>query len=268
MNFEIQYDEKLTLLYLYKIVKKYKRSFIISPALMLLSLLTFEFVFVAPVYEAVATIQIGQVNGKQIESSNALTARMKDYYFIPDLITSNPDLFVDKKLVGLIRDGFSQKPVGDELVSFSLRSSSREHALLVSEAVFNRVKVLHKNIFDRNNHDYIQNLNNLESQIDSIQKDALKSRHFTQSLDSRSYDIAFQLSRENQMKDLIAMKLALEATQAPAITYETRLFSKVYVSTEPISSNLILLSCAALFFGVMAAFLTALFRENLLIKDF
>ena len=97
MSNKVHYEAGLSLIDVISVIKIYRRSILIAPPVVTLIIILFSVFFIEPCYKAYGVIQVGQVDGKLLESGFVLEERMKDMSFISQIIGQHREVFNDEK---------------------------------------------------------------------------------------------------------------------------------------------------------------------------
>ena len=270
-------EEELNLRDLYFLLKRYRRSLLITPIVFGLGAFLVSTFLVSPKFEASGTIQIGQVNKVPLESAVNLEARMQDKSFAPGVVDAHQPVFMNgaNDPVVLIAERAKLKGAlvvkllkGTELVGFSLTSRDPARVLATATAVVDSVQAAHTALYQTGVESIKRQLAITDTQISSLQHDmdSLVGNHAkAQGLNAYNavLDALVVQDRSNQMRVLIQHKFDLETSLNPAITFNTMLLGKVFVSDGPVSPNVRLITLMALLLGFFLAVVAAFVRNAL-----
>ena len=269
-------EEELSLRDLYFLLKRYRRSLVITPIVFGLGAFLVSTFLVSPKFEASGTIQIGQVNKAPLESAINLEARMHDESFAPGVVDAHQPVFMNgSNPVVLIAERAKLKGAlvvkllkGSELVGFSLTSKHPDQVLAKATAVVDSVQAAHTALYQTGVESIKRQIAITDTQISSLQHDmdSLVGNHAkAQGLNAYNavLDALVVQDRSNQMRVLIQHKFDLETSLNPAITFNTKLLGKVFVSDKPVSPNVPLITLMALLLGFFLAVVAAFVRNAL-----
>ncbi len=263
---EDYYEDELSLLDIYKVLKAYRRSIIVAPFALVLVALLGAWLFVTPKYEAQGVIDIGRVNQALLEIPDILVDRLNQPAFIDRVVEEHPQLFVDKSETTQkkhFKSFLAKKNKGSNLVSFAFTAKSRERALVKAAAVIETLAGIHQKIFESNVELVKQQIGLIDHQIEALKAD--KTSNGVSSRDT--YDTVLKAlivnDHMNQLRTLTNRKLELEASLNSTTSYNTRLLEKVYVSEEPVSPNLPIVTLVAFLLGLFGAVFAAFVRNSL-----
>jgi len=232
---------------------------------------------VSPKYEASATIQIGQVDKVLLESAVNLEARMRDASFSSTVVDAHQGVFMngsDNPLV-LVAERAKLKGAlvvkilkGTELVGLTLTSSTPEDALAKAAAAVDSVQAVHTALYQTGVENIKRQIVVTESQVASLKADVdvvIRNHKSGQGLNTYNavLDGFVVQDRANQMRILAQYKFNLETSLNPAITFNTKLLGKVFVSDGPVSPNVHLITLMALLLGFFLAVVVAFVRNAL-----
>ena len=267
------YEDELSLLDIYKVLKHYRRSILLTPLISTFAAALFTFLFIEPCYKAYGTIQIGQVKGILLENGYVLQDRMKDMSFISEVISAHPNVFKYEKNLAAeeawLQKGLDVKKNKDtDLVSFTLLSHTPERAKLKSLALIDTLNQKHSELYKANVQMVHNQIDMLTKQIDAANHDSDEFRAgITKSRGLNSYnalvDALVVRDQGGQLRDLVTKKLELETSLNPAVTFNTKLLGHVYVSKEPVSPNLPLVAAIAFLVGLFGSVFVAFVRHSL-----
>ena len=266
MTSDFAQDDELSLRDLYLVLKRYRRSLLITPVVFALGAFLVATFLVSPKYEALATIQIGQVDKVLLESAVTLEARMRDASFAPTVVDAHPSAFIhtgDNALVLM-----AKKLKDSELVGLTLTSSTPAGALAKAAAVVDAVQAAHTALYQTGVASIKRQIVITESQIASLKADMdIVIRHHSSGQGLNTYNAVLDgfviQDRANQMRVLAQYKFNLETSLNPAITFNTKLLGKVFVSDKPVSPNVRLITLMALLLGFFLAVVAAFVRNAL-----
>ena len=270
-------EEELNLRDLYLILRRYRRSLLITPIVFGLGAFLVSTFLVSPKFEASGTIQIGQLNKAPLESAVNLEARMQDKSFAPGVVDAHQPVFMNgsDNPVVLIAERAKLKRAlvvkllkGTELVGFSLTSKRPDQVLAKATAVVDSVQAAHSALYQMGVESIKRQLAITDTQISSLQQDmdSLVGNHAkAQGLNAYNavLDALVVQDRSNQMRVLIQHKFDLETSLNPAITFNTKLLGKVFVSDKPVSPNVPLITLMALLLSFFLAVVAAFVRNAL-----
>lgn len=266
MNQQVQYEEELSLADILRVLKSYRRIILLAPVILSLVVLVFTWLFVPPKYQVQGAIEIGRVDGVLLDTPDVLVDRLNQPSFIARVVDEHPQLLNDAH--GLTKNQlfktFSAKKNKDStLVSYTLKSRSRERGELEVSALMDTLAGVHGRIFE----DIVEQINLkitlTEQQIDSLKNES-ETKTGGNSVSSNIVLQAMVLSeRSNQLRTLTTRKLELEASLSTVNNFNTRLFERVYISEEPVSPNLPMVALVAYMLGLFCAILLAFVRESM-----
>ena len=270
-------EEELNLRDLYLILRRYRRSLLIAPIVFGLGAFLVSTFLVSPKFEASGTIQVGQVNKVPLELAVNLEARMHDESFAPGVVDAHLPVFMngsDNPVVLIaerakLKRALVVKPLkGTELVGFSLTSRDPARVLANATAVVDSVQAAHTTLYQTGVESIKRQIAITDTQISSLQHDmdSLIGNHAkAQGLNAYNavLDALVVQDRSNQMRVLIQHKFDLETSLNPAITFNTQLLGKVFVSDGPVSPNVPLITLMALLLGFFLAVVAAFVRNAL-----
>ena len=267
------YDEEISLQDILRFVGRNRLLLLLTPLLFTLSALTYTSAFVAPSYQAFATIQVGQVNGKPLESGFVLEQRLKDRSFISDIITQHRALFSQRsdlanEQANLERTLTVKKNKETDLVEVSLLAYSRELATKKAEALLDTLRRAHTPLYQASLDATHKQIDAITLQLDALKHSSLTLHEAKQTTALTPYnavvDALVENDHEAQMRALGDRKLGLEMGLNEAMTFNTKLLGSVYVPYNPVSPNHLLIAVAAfmlgLFVGLIAGFMRDLAR--------
>ncbi len=270
-------EEELNLRDLYLILRRYRRSLLITPIVFGLGAFLVSTFLVSPKFEASGTIQIGQLNKAPLESAVNLEARMQDKSFAPGVVDAHQPVFMNgsDNPVVLIAERAKLKRAlvvkllkGTELVGFSLTSKRPDQVLAKATAVVDSVQAAHSALYQMGVESIKRQLAITDTQISSLQQDmdSLVGNHAkAQGLNAYNavLDALVVQDRSNQMRVLIQHKFDLETSLNPAMTFNTKLLGKIFVSDKPVSPNVPLITLMALLLSFFLAVVAAFVRNAL-----
>ncbi len=265
------YEDELSLKDILAIFSKYKRSILLTPLIFALIALLFSWLFITPRYQASATIEIGQVNGKLIEDAPVAEQRIKDLSFISNVIQSHRDIFKYEKDISS-EEAFLQKTLqvkrskdATNLIGFELLGRSREVALKKANAIFETLKTSHDKAFEINIGMLKQQIDLIDNHIKLMQRDKISKSRDTSTLNSYNgvVDSLVLQDQVRQLRELQNQKMALQMSLNSAVTYNTRLLGSVWVSQEPVTPNYHMIGLIAFVVGLFLGVLTAFLRHSL-----
>ena len=266
-------DDEISLQDILRFVGRNRLLLLLTPLLFTLSALTYTWAFVTPSYQAFATIQVGQVNGKPLESGFVLEQRLKDRSFISDIITQHRALFSQRsdlanEQANLERTLTVKKNKETDLVEVSLLAYSRELATKKAEALLDTLRRAHTPLYQASLDATHKQIDAITLQLDALKHSSLTLREAKQTTALTPYnavvDALVENDHEAQMRALGDRKLGLEMGLNEAMTFNTKLLGSVYVPYNPVSPNHLLIAVAAfmlgLFVGLIAGFMRDLAR--------
>ncbi len=265
------YEDELSLKDILQIFRDYKQIILLTPIIFLIISLSFSWLFITPRYQASATIEIGQVNGKLIEDSPVAEQRMKDLSFISNVIQSHRDIFKYEKDISS-EEAFLQKTLqvkrskdATNLIGFELLGRSREVALKKANAIFETLKTSHDKAFEINIGMLKQQIDLIDNHIKLMQRDKISKSRDTSTLNSYNavVDSLVLQDQVRQLRELQNQKMALQMSLNSAVTYNTRLLGSVWVSQEPVTPNYQMIGLIAFVLGLFIGVLTAFLRHSL-----
>ena len=265
------YEDELNLRDILAIFSKYKRSILLTPLIFALIALLFSWLFIIPLYQASATIEIGQVNGKLIEDSPVAEQRMKDLSFISNVIQTHRDIFKYEKDISS-EEAFLQKTLqvkrskdATYLIFFELLGRSRDVALKKANAIFETLKTSHDKAFEINIGMLKQQIDLIDNHIKLLQRDKLSKNRDSSTLNSYNavVDSLVLQDQVRQLRELQNQKMALQMSLNSAVTYNTRLLGAIWVSKEPVTPNYHMIGLIAFVVGLFLGILTAFLRHSL-----
>ena len=270
-------EEELNLRDLYLILRRYRRSLVITPIVFGLGAFLVSTFLVSPKFEASGTIQIGQVNKVPLELAVNLEARMHDESFAPGVVDAHQAVFMNgsddtavllAERVKLKHALVVKQLKGTELVGFSLTSKHPEQVLAKATAVVDSVQAAHTALYQTGVESIKRQLVITDTQISSLKSDmdSLIGNHAkAQGLNAYNavLDALVVQDRSNQMRVLINHRFELETSLNPAMTFNTKLLGKVFVSDKPVSPNVPLITLIALLLGLFLAVVMAFVRNAL-----
>ena len=270
-------EEELNLRDLYLILRRYRRSLLITPIVFGLGAFLVSTFLVSPKFEASGTIQIGQLNKAPLESAVNLEARMQDKSFAPGVVDAHQPVFMNgsDNPVVLIAERAKLKRAlvvkllkGTELVGFSLTSKRPDQVLAKATAVVDSVQAAHTALYQTGVESIKRQLAITDTQIASLRQDmdSLVGNHAkAQGLNAYNavLDALVVQDRSNQMRVLIQHKFDLETSLNPAMTFNTKLLGKIFVSDKPVSPNVPLITLMALLLSFFLAVVAAFVRNAL-----
>ena len=271
INSKEYYEDELSLKDIVNIFSKYKKSILLTPLIVVVVALVLSWIFISPCYQAFATIQIGQVDGKLIEEGAVVEQRMKDPSFISNVLITHLDVFNNKRSLSA-EESFLQKTLvvkkskdAGNLISFNLLGISREVALNKANAVFETLKISHDSFFNANVEMINQQIRFINDQLTMSNKNRSgKARGIGV---PNSYDYVMDsLVLQDQSRRLIELenkKMSLIISLSPALTYNTRMLGSVWVSREPVTPNYQTIALMALISGLLLAILGAFIHNSL-----
>jgi len=276
MTTDFAQDDELSLRDLYLVLTRYRRSLLITPVVFALGAFLVATFLVSPKYQASGTIQIGQVNKVPLELAVNLEARMHDESFAPGVVDAHQGVFMNgSNPVVLIAEraklkgALVVKPLkGTELVGFSLTSRDPARVLAKATAVVDSVQAAHTALYQTGVESIKRQLAITDTQISSLKgdMDSLIGNHAkAQGLNAYNavLDALVVQDRSNQMRVLINHRFELETSLNPAMTFNTKLLGKVFVSDGPVSPNVRLITLMALLLGFFLAVVAAFVRNAL-----
>ena len=270
-------EEELNLRDLYLILKRYRRSLLITPIVFGLGAFLVATFLVSPKFEASGTMQIGQVNKVPLELAVNLEARMHDESFAPGVVDAHHAVFMngsdDIAVLVVERAKLKRALVvkqlkGTELMGFSLTSRHPEQVLAKANAVVDSVQAAHTVLYQTGVESIKRQLVITDTQISSLKSDmdSLIGNHAkAQGLNAYNavLDALVVQDRSNQMRVLINHRFELETSLNPAMTFNTKLLGKVFVSDTPVSPNVPLITLMALLLGFFLAVVAGFVRNAL-----
>ena len=273
MNQEIHYEDELSLADILNVLKAYRRIILVTPFVFVLLSVAFSMLFIRPSYEASATIQVGQVGPKLLESGLVVETRLKEKFFISNLIATNPSLFNHEGGIEgeqrFIEKGLEVKKNKDtELVSFSILGRSPELAKQNAEALFKSLSDVHRSIYDERVAMTRQQVDMVGTQIESLKQEISRLKlSIGSSRGLSSYNAVVDSilggDQETQLRNLKARKLELEVSLNAADTFNTKLLGGIYVSNQPRSPKLVLIALVAALIGLFGAIFAAFVADSL-----
>lgn len=262
MNTEQYYEDELSLSDIFNVLKAYWHSILIVPMALALFTLMVTWVFVPPKYEAQGMIDIGRVNDALLEAPEVLVDRLNQPSFIDMAMAGHSDLLI-KNEAAKDTQFLAKKNKDSNLVSFKIIATNRELARKRAEAVIDSLSRLHRKAFDDNIALVNQHILLIERQINLLKE----SKVLSASSSTGTYDTVLKAltdnDRTNQISSLMNLKLELEATLTSPKNYNTRLLDEIFVSSEPVSPNLILVTLVAFLLGLFGALFLAFTRHSL-----
>lgn len=255
-------EDKLSFSDLHRALKIYWRSVIIFPFVFTIITLLFTKIFVSPCFEAEGLIDIGKVSGILLEDSNVVVDRLNQSSFIDRVVEEHVNLFRDQHEVvnkNKLKFIVVRKNKESNLLSFSLLASNRVSAKLKADAMIETLANIHQKI-------YVEKIKLVKREIFLIdnQINKLKDQGFPNISLKNANDTILMLvianDRRNQLNALMNSRFEMESNLSPTQTYNTRLLDRVYVSEDPISPNLILVTLISFLIGIFGSILAALVR--------
>jgi uncharacterized protein involved in exopolysaccharide biosynthesis len=265
------FEDELALKDVINILKQYQKSIILTPLVFLAVALLFSWFFITPRYQAFATIEIGQVNGKLIEEGAVVEERMKDRSFISNVISTHLDIFKYERNLSA-EESFLQKTLevkkskeANNLISFNLLGRSREVALSKANAVFQTLKVFHDGVFNTNVDMLNEQIRLIDEQINMLNKDKLGKTRDTGVLNSYNavVDSLVLQDQVRQMRELQNQKMSITMSLSSAVTYNTRVLGNIWVSQAPVTPNYQIIALVAFVLGIFVGVFGAFFRHSL-----
>lgn len=266
------YEDEISLIDVLAFLGRHRAILLWVPAVVSLVALLLAYLFVAPSYQAVATVQVGQVNGRPIEGGFVLEQRLKDRSFISSVIAQHATLFSQRGGLAAgqaaLEHSLSVKKSKDtELVEFTLVAESREFATRKALAILDTLRLAHAPMFKAGLDSMHLQIDSVSAQIESLRQDRLTQRQGRHSLSMSPYNAVVDALVGNdqaaQYRALIDKKIALESGLDPATTFNTKFLGGVYVPYEPSSPNLPLVGLLSYMLGLLGVLMTALVREHL-----
>ena len=265
------YDDELSLQDLLRFVGRNRLVLLLTPILFTLTALAYTWGFVTPKYQAFATIQVGQVNGKPLESGFVLEQRLKDRSFISDIITQHRPLFSQRsdlanEQANLERTLTIKKNKETELVEISLLACSRELATKKAEALLETLRRAHTPLYQGNLDAIHKQIEAITLQLDALKHNSINLREAKQTTTLSPYNAVVDAlvgnDRESQVRALGDRKLGLEMGLNGAMTFNTKLLGSVYVPYDPASPNLLVIGAVAFMLGLFLALIASFLREQ------
>ena len=277
MTTDFAQQDELSLRDLYFVLKRYRRSLLITPVAFAFGAFLACTFLVTPKYQASGTIQIEQVNKVPLESGLNLEARMHDESFAPGVVDAHNLMLMngvnDPAALVAERDRLKTalvvKRVKDtELVGFVLTTGSPERALVKANAVVDSVQIAHTALFETGVDSIKRQIVITDSHIASLKREmdeVIRNHKNGQGLNAYNavLDALVVQERANQMRVLVQYKFNLEDSLNPATTFNTKLLGKVFVSDKPVSPNVPLITLIALLLGLFLAMVMAFVRNAL-----
>ena len=266
------YEDEISLIDVLAFLGRYRASLLWVPAVVSLVALLLAYLFLAPSYQASATIQVGQVNGRPIEGGFVLEQRLKDPSFVSSVIAQHAALFSRRggPAAGqaALEHSLSVKKSKDtDLVEFTLTASSRELATQKALAILDTLRLAHGPMFKARVDSIRAQIDTVKAQIDGLRQNQLALHQGRQAASLSPYNAVVDALVGNdqaaQYRALIDKKLNLEAGLDPANTFNTKFLGGVYVPYEPSSPNLPLVGLLSYMLGLLGVLMTALVREHL-----
>lgn len=255
------YEDELSLLDIYKVLKAYWRSILIIPITLAFVVFMVTWLLVPPNYEAQGIIDIGKVNDALLESPEVLVDRLNQPAFIEMTMASHPDLLSNNETAKDMQF-LAKKNKDSNLVSFKIVATNRELALKSAKAVIDSLSRIHKKAFDDSIGLVKERMLLIDHHINLLKDSKVLSGRSL----SSSYDTVLKAltdnDRTNQISSLMNLKLELEASLNSPKNYNTKLLDQIFVSREPTSPNLPLLTLVAFFLGLFGAVFAAFIRHS------
>ena len=260
------YEDELSLLDIYKVLKAYWQSIVVTPFALALFALVFTWLFVTPKYEAQGVIDIGRVNQALLETPDILVDRLNQPAFINRVVEEHPHIFKEKTELTKkehYNSFVAKKNKDSNLVSFVLKGKSNERAQAKASAVIETLAGIHRKIFENNVELVKQQITLIDHQIEALKADQIPNGVSSKdAYDSVLKALIFN-DHVNQLRTLMNRKLELEASLSSVASYNTRLLERVYVSDEPVSPNLLIVTLVAFLLGLFGAVFAAFVRNSL-----
>lgn len=277
MNSEQYYEDELSLIDIYKVLKKYWPGILITPIVLMFFSVLFAKTFIQPCYRAYGTILIGQIDGKSLESGFVLQQRMRDMSFISEVIKTHRDVFRYESNLAAeeawLNKGLEVKKDKDtDLVSFTLLAHKPDRAKLKAQALIDTLKQKHSELYNADVQMMHNQIDVLSKQISEMEQDDQQFRKsLAQSRGLSSYnavvDALVVRDQSHQLRDLINKKNELETALNPALTFNTRLLGGIYVTPSPVAPNLQLIAAISFLVGLFGAVFVAFVRNALKTAD-
>ena len=202
---------------------------------------------------------------------------MHDESFAPGVVDAHQPVFMNgandpvvliAERAKLKRALVAKQLKGTELVGFSLTSKHPDQVLAKATAVVDSVQAAHTALYQTGVESIKRQIAITDTQISSLQQDmdSLVGNHAkAQGLNAYNavLDALVVQDRSNQMRVLIQHKFDLENSLNPAMTFNTKLLGKVFVSDGPVSPNVPLITLMALLLGFFLAVVAAFVRNAL-----
>jgi len=260
------YEDELSLLDMYKVLKLYRKSILVTPFVFAIVALVITWLFISPQYEAQAVIDIGRFNQQLLETPEVLVDRLNHSSFVERVVDEHPNLFkADAELIKKkqIKSFLAKKNKDSNLVSFELMGKTPERAKSKAVAVMETLSAIHQKIFDNNVELVRQKVSLIDHEIESLKSNQINSADNAKD----TYDISLRAlianDHLNQLRALMNRKLELEASLRSVTSYNTRLLERIYVSDEPVSPHLLIVTLVAFLLGLFGAVFAAFVRNSL-----
>lgn len=259
------FEDELSLLDIYRVLKAYWRSILIMPFALAIAALLLTWIFVTPQYEAQGLIDTGRVGEKLLEEPNILVDRLNQPSFIDRVVAEHVRLFNDSNEVTNqkhFKSFVAKKYKDSNLVSFTLLGKTLERAQLKANAVIETLAGIHQKNFDGNIELVKQQVNLVDHQIKALQDDKVPNIALRDDYDT-TLKAVIANDRLRQLNELMNRKFELESNLSSTISYNTRLLDRVYVSVDPVSPNLLIVTLVAFLLGLFGAIFAAFVRNSL-----
>lgn len=259
------FEDELSLLDIYRVLKAYWRSIVLMPLGLAVAALLLAWLFVTPQYEAQGLIETGKVGEKLLEELSVVVDRLNQPSFIDRVVVEHPNLFNDAHEATNqkhFKSFVAKKNKDSDLITFTLRAKSSERAELKANAVIESLAAIHQKNFDGNIELVKQQIALVDHQIQALQDDKIPNIALRDTYD-RTLQALIANDRLNQLRILMNRKLELESSLSPTLSHNTRLVDRVYVSEDPVSPNLLIVTLVAFLLGFFGAIFAAFVRNSL-----
>lgn len=260
------YEDELSLLDICNVLKAYWRSIVFTPFVFALVAFVATWPFVTPKYEVQGMIDIGRVNQALLETPDTMVDRLNHPAFINRVVEEHANLFLNKKEVGQkndLKSFLAKRNKDSDAVSFRFISSDPERAKLEAVAVMQTLTGIHQKLFKDNIELVKQQVTLIDRQIEVLKTDQIPNDEFSKDVYDSFLKAFIVNHHKNQFSNLLNRKLELEAGLNSTMSYNTRLLENIYVSEEPVSPNLPIVTLVAFLLGLLGAVFAAFVRNAL-----
>jgi len=240
----------------FSLISKYRNLIIVLPLIFSIAVVFFMLIFVHPNFKAVATINIGLMDGIVIEDKEKIKSEILSEPFLIEVKKRLPDdFFKDKNFYDSIL--FIKKPPlksdkNNNLIYIGTLADTPANALSLINAIVEVLLINHKKLLNQYENKMQSQINLTYEQINKVKselvmvkdKDLLSENG---NLTTQAFMFVGHFQNLNYLYDRI---FRLQIKLDNLITYNTYLEDSIKVSSRPEEKNLLLIALSSYMFGI------------------